>query len=336
MKLCTALVVLLAAGCAPAPAPAMGDEVMHVGPRVGDYGEAPREPAPGEGERQPYPIVLAHGLVGFDNIGPIHYFHGVAEALRADGHTVFTPQVDPYNSSDVRGEQLLAAVEQVLAETGAKKVKLICHSQGGLDCRYVASKIGDRVSAIVTISTPHRGTPIADIAVGTLPGPMQKAFEAIMEALGVAISGHPNMDAQAALHVLTAGGSEDFGRRHPDHPLTRYYSIAGRSDGATGEDTCGTPTEAPFVARWNAYRDPVDPVLKIPAEILARDVHPTPSSDGLVPVASSRYGVFLGCIPADHLDEVCQIANDRAGPGNPFDCHLFYRQLASWLVTQGH
>src|SRR5262245_7725346 len=74
------------------------------------------------GPRQAYPLILAHGLDGFENIGPINYFYGVADALCKDGHTVFTPQVDAYNSSEVRGEQLLTAVQNALAQTGAAKV----------------------------------------------------------------------------------------------------------------------------------------------------------------------------------------------------------------------
>ena len=62
---------------------------------------------------------------------------------------------------------------------------------------------------------------------------------------------------------------------------------------------------------------------------------PKPVHDGLVPVASARHGTFLGCIPADHMDEVNQLAGDSPGPGNPFDAVQFYRDLAAWLVAQG-
>ena len=44
-----------------------------------------------------YPIVLVHGLFGFDNIGPVEYFYGIPSALR--------------------GEQLLTQVKQILAAT---------------------------------------------------------------------------------------------------------------------------------------------------------------------------------------------------------------------------
>jgi triacylglycerol lipase len=89
-----------------------------------------------------YPIVLAHGFSGFHNIGPLNYFYGVQDALSKDGHEVYVTQVDPYNSSEVRGAELQQQVEDILAKTGSPKVNLVCHSQGALDCRYVANQLG--------------------------------------------------------------------------------------------------------------------------------------------------------------------------------------------------
>ena len=82
----------------------------------------------------PYPIVLAHGFFGFEDFagaGYVSYFYNLKEALAESGETVFTPSVDPFNSSEVRGAQLLARIEQVLAATGHEKVNIIAHSQGG-------------------------------------------------------------------------------------------------------------------------------------------------------------------------------------------------------------
>ena len=36
-----------------------------------------------------YPIVLVHGLFGFDNIGPVDYWYGIPSALRSDGAKVY-------------------------------------------------------------------------------------------------------------------------------------------------------------------------------------------------------------------------------------------------------
>src|SRR4051794_3950070 len=159
-------------GCAPAPTPTMEPGGVGGGGPDQQPTSWPGASAPTQ-ERVAYPFVLAHGLDGFKNIGPFNYFNGVADALSKDGHQVFVPQVAAYNSSEVRGAQLQAFVEDVLSQTGADKVNLICHSQGGLDCRYVASKMAAHVASVTTIATPHRGTPIADIVEGDLPGPLQ-------------------------------------------------------------------------------------------------------------------------------------------------------------------
>jgi triacylglycerol lipase len=287
--------------------------------------------------RQAYPIVLAHGMSGFKNIGPLNYYYGVADALQKDGHDVHVSTVDPFNSSEVRGAQLQTFVEGVLAQTGAAKVNLICHSQGGFDCRYVANQIPDKVASMTSISTPHRGDPIADIAENDLPGPVQEAIDAFLNILGTAINqGQTTQNASLAIALCSTKGAAEFTKKFPDQPQVAYYSIAGRSNSVTGDDVCGTPTEAPFVARWNSYVDPVNTFLAATGSILSNYVSPPPTNDGVVPVGSAKWGTFLGCIPADHLDEVGQIAGQDPGSGNSFDHILFYRQLADWLVAKGY
>src|SRR5438093_104353 len=84
------------------------------------------------GDGAAYPIVLAHGLFGFDKFAGAdfaEYFYGVKAELAKHGETeVFTPTVDPFNSSVYRGAQLASKVQQILAQTGAAKVILIGHS----------------------------------------------------------------------------------------------------------------------------------------------------------------------------------------------------------------
>ena len=65
--------------------------------------------------------------------------------------------------------RLLGTVEEARASTG-RPVHLIGHSLGGLDSRFLISKLGmaDRVLSLTTIGTPHHGTPLADIVVRAL------------------------------------------------------------------------------------------------------------------------------------------------------------------------
>jgi triacylglycerol lipase len=52
-----------------------------------------------------YPILLVHGLFGFERIGGVQLFHDVKQALRDAGASVFVPFVSATHSNEVRGEQ---------------------------------------------------------------------------------------------------------------------------------------------------------------------------------------------------------------------------------------
>ena len=105
-----------------------------------------------------YPIVLVHGLLGWDNIGPFDYWFGITDALRRDGADVYVAQVSAANSTEVRGEQLLTYVRQVLAATGAQKVNLIGHSHGGPTSRYDASVRPDLVASDSSVAGVNNGS----------------------------------------------------------------------------------------------------------------------------------------------------------------------------------
>src|SRR5207249_3006962 len=116
------------------------------------------------------PIVLQHGLFGFSDItvGTVKfsYFHGIDDAIMRLGHPVFVSRVHPTSSIETRARQLkMHILTQLRAISRPKdRVIILAHSMGGLDARYMISKLrmADRVAALITISTPHRGSPYAD------------------------------------------------------------------------------------------------------------------------------------------------------------------------------
>jgi triacylglycerol lipase len=212
-------------------------------------------------------------------------------------------------------------------------VNLVAHSQGALDCRWVASKLGDKIGAVVMISGVNRGTAVADIAENVLPGPVQDAVEALLNVLGATLfdpNGQSNENAKAAIHALTTAGAAEFNAQVADNPAVAYFSIGGRSNNATADDDCGSATEAPWLAQYDGKTDAIGTLLLAPAAILNNSYKLPPTNDGLVTVASAKWGAFLGCVPSDHISEVCQIG----GKGN-FDCIPFFRDLANWLVERG-
>src|SRR3954451_22909982 len=116
------------------------------------------------------PIVLQHGLFGFADIKvgklKFSYFHGIDRAILDRGHPVFISRVHPTSSIELRARQLRAQILTQLRALGRPKdrVIIIAHSMGGLDARYMISRLrmAARVAALITLSTPHRGSPYAD------------------------------------------------------------------------------------------------------------------------------------------------------------------------------
>lgn len=260
-----------------------------------------------------FPVVLVHGWTGWGAIGPVEYFYNVEDVLAGRGYPVYTPVCDPYNSVEIRSEQLAPQLDWVLEQARARKVNLIAHSQGGLDSRRVISTLGygDRVAALVTVATPHHGTPIADLALGLLPGPAEDALAFLLELIGAA--GGNESDAIASFESLTTGYVEDeFNPRNPDDPRVRYISWTGLTCPLGIE--CGDICDVEI--RW-AY------------DLIYLEAG---DNDGMVPVSSAPWGDYRGTVPADHFDEIGQMLG-VTGPN--FDHEAFYLQVVRDLAGAG-
>nr|CBX73376.1 hypothetical protein YEW_LN49150 [Yersinia enterocolitica W22703] len=57
-------------------------------------------------------------------------FYGVEEPLKKAGAQVFVATISATNSNEVRGEQLLKFVKEVMAKTGRKKLTLLVIVRG--------------------------------------------------------------------------------------------------------------------------------------------------------------------------------------------------------------
>lgn len=295
-----------------------------------------------DAQRGPYPIVFAHGFFGFNDFagaGFVDYFWGVREDLIAAGEPeVFTPAVDPFNSSTVRGEQLLAAVQEVLEATGASRVNIIAHSQGGLDARFVAATQPELVASIVTVSTPHHGTPVADQVLALSVGG-GTVTDALVQIFGGILWGEIDNETslRASFEQLSSEGTAAFNTRFPNAASVAYYSIGGRSARHDGGDACATDNPQDFITRYNRDLDPLEPLFAASEAIADGNTWLAPpiANDGLVRVQDAKWGEFLGCIPADHTDQVGHLFGDAPGGDNSFDHHAFYRGVVEFVREQG-
>lgn len=290
----------------------------------------------------PYPIVLAHGFFGFDDFagaGFFNYYYEVKNFLAARGEfDVFTPEVDPFNSSTYRGAQLATAIEEILAQTGHRKVNIIGHSQGGLDARVVAHDRPELVATVITVATPHHGSPIADVALGLVDDPfVDDVLGFLLDVVGAPVWDQlgNETDVAVALQTFSTPGIAEFNANYPDQPTVYYGSITGRSDRHLGGTACSVAMP-PFVEQWVDVLDPIDPLLSIPEMVLDGGLTDPYPNDGMVRASDARWGQFLGCIPADHLDEVGQLWGDSPGAGNDWDHRQFYADLVAYLRDRGY
>lgn len=288
------------------------------------------------GRGAPYPIVLVHGFAGFRDIGPVGYYFRVADDLRARGEVVFESVVAPFASSAQRAPMLARYLDEVVfPQTGAAKVVLIAHSQGGLDARYLISTLGygARVAALVTISTPHQGTRVADAIGGTIPGVADGFLNAVASVLGFTYNeARSRADLRAALDALSERSADAFNRSNTNDPRVAYWSYAGRTNRRSGREQCGDAVNAnePSIVDnttlalvpFAALLEQGDPALHV--------------NDGMVEVRSARWGRFMGCVPADHFDEVGQIAHLVPNLESGFDHLAFYRGIVRRLRAEGY
>jgi triacylglycerol lipase len=291
--------------------------------------------APGKGP--PYPLVLAHGFFGWDKVGPLEYFHKVRATLQQAGHAVYVTKVDPFNTSIKRGAQLADQVKDILARSGAARVNILAHSQGGIDARYVVHRLPGRVAAVVTIGTPHLGSLLGQTLTDKTPGYTKQLAQAFFKAVSRPFYGDVARDADivACLGALSPASMTAFNGSYPNVEGVAYYSLGGRSGLSLARTDCAAPRAPAFVSKYDGVRDPIEPLLLITSQFLNQSLLRPVPNDGVVQVRKTRWGTWLGCIPADHFDQVGQILGDSPGLGNSFNHLTFYRELADWLVQQG-
>lgn len=277
-----------------------------------------------------YPIVLVHGLFGFKSIAGAEYFYNIPSALRGDGAKVYTVTLSAVNSSTVRGEQLVSQVRTVLAATGATKVNLIGHSQGGLDSRYVAAVYPSLVASVTAVGTPHRGSPVAEAINGS--GSFTKDVLAkITQGVGNIISylqgngNPPPQDAYALLDQLSTSKIGTFNNAYPGGlPATCSGNGASSKNGVFFWSWGGN-------AVFSTYNplDPMDAAFQLTTLAALND-----DDDGVVPRCSTHFGVIISDKYAlNHMD----LVNQTLGMTPPLSANpiTLFRNQAARLKNAG-
>ncbi len=222
-------------------------------------------------------IILVHGILGFAKRFGFDYFRDLPGHFREQGLRVCVPELDPTQGVEFRGAQLRDQIEAAAAAgtiDTTQKTHIIAHSLGGLDSRYILSPANPNplsvpVRSLTTISTPHRGSPVADVindpqVLSPFPhlpftGGLT-VLEPALNAVGVSLN---------SLRNLATSACQSFSEKYVDNPAVSYFSIAGSGR------PCFPQTSAAFLL-FHQY-------------ISARTGQ---ASDGMVPVPSSQWGTF--------------------------------------------
>ncbi len=206
-----------------------------------------------------YPIVFAHGLAGFNNILGYDYWgddYGqfVLDPCDAFLETTcngdinsaqksYVSAVQPFHNSETRGTQLANNIESYMATSGAQYVNIVAHSQGGIDARKAAKVLKDRkgrvvVKTHVSISSPHRGSPVAKVILdryrNTILATLANYYGNVVYAAGNdAIAAAKQLiynDYETSDGVTT--GMKDFNIKYPaGGNVSNYVSLSTGQDG---------------------------------------------------------------------------------------------------------
>jgi triacylglycerol lipase len=232
------------------------------------HGQCALEPATGLTR---YPLVLVHGMFGFEAVrvgGQQHqYFRGIRARLEELGNQVHVVRLPVAAGIRTRAAELARQVQSL----GVGRVNLVAHSMGGIDARYAISKLGlqGTVASLTTIGTPHWGTPVAHGSA--LLFDQRLPLGRLLAGLGADLDG---------LRELTPARMFEFNRDVPDVHDVLYASYVGIAD-----------------ARKLRISAPLWPSLLL----LSGGVGP---NDGLVPAVSQRWGVVIAEIEADHWAQI--------------------------------
>ncbi|MEZ2901480.1 esterase/lipase family protein [Acinetobacter terrestris] len=281
-----------------------------------------------------YPVVFSHGMSGFITVGTddfgLDYFYQILPDLARNGANVWATRVSPFNSSEIRGEQLLQQVKEITAITGAKKVNLIGHSHGGPTIRYVAGVAPKLVASLTGVGAPNAGSPVADLILkaegtgieGPLVGLINFVSKAVTWAQGLDPKSFPH-DALAGGKSLTLAGSAKFNSQFPlGMPSKTCAEGKAFENGIYNYSFTG-------IGGVTNILD-LDSALKVTSLLIDGGKE----NDGLVSRCSAKFGKTIrDNYNWNHLDEVNQVLGLKAlfAP-DPVDV---YRQHVNRLKLQG-
>lgn len=243
-------------------------------------------------------LVFASGFLLPQRILHVGYFRGLPERYP----DALFPKV-PVDGHIQDRAPILA--EQINRRFPEGPIHVIAHSMGGLDTRYLLSKnllgLATRIISLQTVSTPHQGSPVADLLLGLLPGVDSRLVREGLDHFASIGSG--------ALDDLSTKAAQSFNRENADVAGVTYLSVFG-----TGKISLALrPTYDLIKSRGQTEDERVN--------------------DGVVSLASAKWPTDLAEEPwlADHLAQIGHDLDPHLG--HPFDHKAAFDRLVEQAKT---
>ena len=244
------------------------------------------------------PVVFVHGY-GVSH-RPYRLIPGLRRLFKKHGFKLILAKAPAFK--DIETSAVMLA-DQLHSKLKGKNYFMIGHSRGGLVARRALHLIENPrdCQALLSISTPHKGTAIATWAVDRWVKANESERRSILSML--------NLKGEGGLFELTPEHLiETFNPANPPIDGISYYSM-----GFFVPDPAWKSTKNPFVLLANK---------------LHRSIEDVPN-DGAVSLESSEYGIYLGSFPGDH--------HSQAGPFRFEGSYIYFDTFARALrVFQEH
>lgn len=296
--------------------------------------------------RPRYPVVLVHGIIGWSRarkgVFYFDYYNGVRRELRRLGVPLLVTETTNFASVEERATALRSQILPWMDANGFEKVNLVAHSMGGIDCRYLVSRLdmAPRVASLTTVSSPHHGSWFADFVVENL-FVSRRFLEFWEKRLGLRYEAIPQMSVR---HM-----NQEFNPRTPDAPGVRYFSFSGRASPLTmppplnAMALVNSVMEKRLAGKRRSLSQRVLGRVLLPkrmrkalergslASLQGRDDWVLPGlvgrNDGIIPTSSGHWGEHLVTLEADHFDQLGWFGTFRAP--------RFYRNICRMLADAG-
>ncbi len=173
-----------------------------------------------------YPVVLVHGVAYRDDVRILKYWSNIPQIIKNNGGKVFLANQNAFNSHAENAILIKEKIIDILKETKSEKVNLIAHSKGGLESRYMITKLNmaDKIASLTTISSPHQGSSLADSIVTFLQNKNLTSKANKLANFYAKLIGDNNPKALKAAEDLTVSYMKNFNKSVLNMPQVYYQS----------------------------------------------------------------------------------------------------------------